>query len=621
MMALDPALSEDETLLGCAIEDEMEEGTGVGVGVASVGAPNCKAALLADPSTISRALPSLLDQDEDKEEDGVKVKEKKSRASKSSRKSKSKSDMTVIEKLKAAAATLAFQGSEQKAIKMYRKALSIAKSDVNSIKHKISKTHDGENWQSKQALNADLHQKWQTVARDVANIRTMQAILHERLGDYDSAMTCCQEAKDIYESQLKLDELDGKVRSHSRDHVDQLYSMITKLERARQSFPTRNELHQKVIVINKEIDSSYDAEKEKSLLSDQFQTLSSLLSVELDCLGDMHPQIADTLTKMSEVCLRRGDEKKARETMYRAINISEICLGGRHPRTAQKYVDMARVLEKGDSKPDDAIAYYKKAIDCYRKSGSDRSKEIGLILNDMGILYIHRKEYKKALGTLKRALESYESSTRDELYAESAMVWRNIAECRILQKNWKDAIEATITALQSQKRARKMFEMLEASGANPRGEVSPLVKDESIGDTLKKLGSIYAIQGNFQQASLTLTEALMLLQCSFEKAKEQRVENRLSLAKRQDQIAHTLFTIADIKEKAGDLEEARRLYDESYQLRQFTDTQRKDGKRLNRVHSAMCLAGVGSIYLKREEYGSAFKTFNKAIQLCKAQGK
>ncbi len=160
--------------------------------------------------------------------------------------------------------------------------------------------------------------------------------------------------------------------------------------------------------------------------------------------------------------------------------------------------------------------------------------------------------------------------------------------------------------------------------------VRPLLSDDdSIADTLKRLAKVYSSVGKYNKACVVLNDALYLYQVGYHVARgaksETKTEKNASLlCKNQDQIAHTLYCIAEIQEKRGLHDNAINVYSEALQLRLFSDAQRclsDRGERENMVHCAMCLAGIGSVHMNRKEYADARRVYNDAMKFCKAHGR
>jgi tetratricopeptide (TPR) repeat protein len=106
----------------------------------------------------------------------------------------------------------------------------------------------------------------------------------------------------------------------------------------------------------------------------------------------------------------------------------------------------------------------------------------------------------------------------------------------------------------------------------------------------------------------------------------------------QEQLAQTLYEVAELHDSRGDYYQALRLYHESMQLRLFgvvgggsfsskenrSTASSDDSSQVGRVgwevHCGMCLVGMGGVHMKQNEYSDAHKVFRKALKFCKANG-
>jgi tetratricopeptide (TPR) repeat protein len=532
-------------------------------------------------------------------------------------------DRKAVNDLKDEASLFALRGSEDKALRSYKKALRLTRKEVSRIKRQFQLAGTKPQY-LRQTIHVLLHDEWAEVALVIADVRTMMAIIHERVADYEKAIECCTEARDIYERQVAFEEKHNTEKSIYVANVEQMAHMVNKMEVARDTFPVRRKLHLDSLSIQKEIKDTKDPVVKGLLFETIFDKLSSLLSVELDSLGESHPQVADTMGLFSQIYVERQEMDKALNAMDRAVTIAELSLGVLHPRTGEKYRELARIYEglyRDDGDTEIAILYFEKAIHTFKGSYGDHSSVVGSILNDVGVLHIQREELDDAVNKLSDALASYESSVGkgDGICADTVQVWRNLAECYVLRKEWESAAMAFASALEVQRDAKTFHERTTTKDGISL-PVPALASAESIGDTLKRMAKVCTSQVRYDQAVLWLTEALMIYQTSYDNAQENAEGGpALGLADKQDQIAHTLYCIAEVKETDGKYEEAATLYDEALQLRKFSDSQRPTTKKVNRVHCAMCLAGIGSVKMQMKRFSDAFKVYNEALQFCKAQ--
>jgi tetratricopeptide (TPR) repeat protein len=191
-----------------------------------------------------------------------------------------------------------------------------------------------------------------------------------------------------------------------------------------------------------------------------------------------------------------------------------------------------------------------------------------------------------------------------------------LAECYCLRKEWDSASIAFTGALAVQRDARAVHD--KAAAEDFGLPMPPLISDESIADTLKRLGKSHASHKRYEEAGRFLLEALFIFQSSFEKLRYLgRSDSGDELADKQDDVAQTLYCIAEVNAAAGKHDETIKLYEESLQLRLSSDSQRLEGKKTNMVYCAMCLAGIGSVRMRKKEYKAAYKVYSEALEFSK----
>ncbi len=117
-----------------------------------------------------------------------------------------------------------------------------------------------------------------------------------------------------------------------------------------------------------------------------------------------------------------------------------------------------------------------------------------------------------------------------------------------------------------------------------------------------------------------LQEALLIYQLTVTKALKsvQGPGSIFEAARVQDELAFTLYCLASVKYDAGELDEALRMYAESMQHRLASDSTRE--KKLNAVHCAMSLVGMGNVYLQFADAACASKAYAEALRCCQALG-
>jgi tetratricopeptide (TPR) repeat protein len=528
-----------------------------------------------------------------------------------------------IEAYEQEASSLALRGSEQAAIDVYQKALSITRTDVARIKKQLKQVTKKHHPSTVRSIHSRLHEDWLQVGVSIARIRTMMAILFERIGEVEQAIACCIEAREVYKRQIGY-QLKWNIENEINpgEAAEQMDVMVQKMSLAQETFEDRKKLHEEIIMWRTKIVTTEDEEMKKTLYRTVEKKVVTVRNLEGDILGQHHPQVGDTSSLLASIAVEQDDIEKALEHMKDALSITRLSLGMKHPRTGEKFCEVARIYEKRRSDPVHekfAIKNYEMAAEVYRDSSASPRK-VGSILNDTAVIHIRQRELGLAVKLLNDALECYvaanENEPEGEMCTDTVQIWRNLGECYASRKEYENAANAFVSALNLQRNARKMKE---------KGRDNPTVEftdDESIANTLRRLGKAYAGMKRFRHSLVVLKEALTIHRIEVSNAmKVTQGRANPDLPGKQDQLAHTRFCMAEVHEAIGNYSDAVTLYGESLQLRLFSDAHKDHKKRTNMVHCAMCLSGIGSVHMKQNEHEEARKVFKDALNYCEAHGK
>lgn len=520
--------------------------------------------------------------------------------------------------LKRDAANLAARGREAEALKAYTSALRLMRSDLSKIKKSMKNALES----TIASMQTQLYQAWVQVASEIAEIRTTMAILSERQGDYETAIKSCEEARIVYQSYANLKT---KVKIGSEDEDDKLEQtehMLEKLALAKASYSDRKLLHQEAAHVKSCICSEVDPDVKEDLYEELFEVLATVLEMEEDSLGKIHPQVADTIAMIAQVHADKGETAEALETMHSSVSIMRMSLGQLHPRTAIALRDLARLYEPEDS--DRAIQVYEAAIETFRGSGNHHAM-VGSALNNVAVIYIKREDLDEAVQKLSDALAAYESGAErgNAINPEIAQVWKNLGECYSLRDEWESALFAYTSALGVQQDTRRCHDILDSTSVDITldGPVTfEGADDATYADTLLRLANATAALGQYDEAVQTYEEALHIYRLMLHTASvEAGGHPSTDMVEAQDRVAHTLYCIAETQEKNVQYDEAVALYTEAFDLRLRSDAVRAD-RRANMVHCAMCLAGIGSVHMHQLEYTDACLVLKESLHFLEAHG-
>lgn len=324
------------------------------------------------------------------------------------------------------------------------------------------------------------------------------AILYERIGDNERAIACCREAIDVYKNQPVID--DGTMEDEV-EAPEPMTLMIEKLELSSKTLVGRCSSLEKIEQLRREIAAIPDINQKKQLYQEVESTAAQLNMTEIDALGKVHPQVADTLQLQSTIALEQNKHDDAIEYLEKAIKINKRCLGLKHPRTGQFYLRLARIrLCRGIESL--ALECFGEATTILRHSRKF-FRVLGSTFNDVAVIYIRRREFDLVTHNLHQALKFYDRATQQpsnhgpfEHYTcgiskDSIQVLRNLGECYIKMNNFVLASDALLQVLQLQRDARKVHDNVKDLDLGILGVerfLVSLIDDKSIADTLVRLG-------------------------------------------------------------------------------------------------------------------------------------
>jgi tetratricopeptide (TPR) repeat protein len=216
-----------------------------------------------------------------------------------------------------------------------------------------------------------------------------------------------------------------------------------------------------------------------------------------------------------------------------------------------------------------------------------------------------------------------------------------LCKCHVVAKYFTAAIASFLVALEIQRKAaaarcinnKCMMECtedssLDDSDKSPTAVLSRTINnhkefanDESIADTLRRLGKTYLVVQRYQEAHAVLQESVQLFRHALANAETLASAGLTGIAvsSKQDELTATLYFLAQFHEATGSYEAAIRIYNELMQLCLASDSmQRPDEKRIM-VHCTMCLTGLANVCYRQENFMEAHKMYNKALFFCEAQ--
>lgn len=305
-----------------------------------------------------------------------------------------------VRELQAIASDLAQRGDEEEAIKVYRRALQVAGTEVSKINSQINKQQEKQLFQSKfssgigsplpvaaiKSIQNRIQEDLMTMSERIGRIRLVMAVLYERVGDYENAIKCCTEAIDVYKHQqlLKVDNntdtVDSDVldlncgtvsenenannsqqiptASNSKTTKERLKDSSTVLQRlrlARDLFERRKKSIDEMTRIRNEINvidsnitkdpggSASAKKRREEVYANLYEVALQQLKRESSALGKSHPQIVDVLLLLSSLAEERILMNEALQYLSNSLKIYLAAFGRKHHKTAHIYIKIARL--------------------------------------------------------------------------------------------------------------------------------------------------------------------------------------------------------------------------------------------------------------------------------------
>jgi tetratricopeptide (TPR) repeat protein len=378
-----------------------------------------------------------------------------------------------VRELQAVASDLAQRGDEDEAIKVYRRALQVAGTEVSKINTQINKQQEKHLFQSKfssgtgsplpiaaiKSIQNRIQEDLLIMSERIGRIRLVMAVLYERIGDHENALKCCTEAIDVYKHQqlLKVDDkdvtADGDVMdlssgsvvdghrtpstSNNKNAKERLKEATTVLQRLRgarelldmrkksidEMTKIRNEINLIDSSISKNPDISASAKKKRDeFYAILYEVALQQLKRESSALGKSHPQVVDVLLLLSSLAEERHLMNDALQYLNQSLKVYLSAFGKKHHKTATVYIKIARLhrtmhyhqisdsMNEETNHEDLTLENFLLAVEVLRLSKL-RPTLLGSTLNDVSIIYMKRRQFENAIAVLKEALERYEENT------------------------------------------------------------------------------------------------------------------------------------------------------------------------------------------------------------------
>jgi len=312
-----------------------------------------------------------------------------------------------------------------------------------------------------------------------------------------------------------------------------------------------------------EIQGSYD---EARLVAEE--ELSILLKVH----GRQHVSVAKSLLTLAQIRQAQGDFPGARLLLVEGLEIRRALQGLRHVDVGTALNQLA-VLAQAEGDYESAKAYFEEALDIYREEFGPRHQFVALALGNLaGVLM--------DLGSISTARAAYEESLaiqREVLgprHYEVATSLNNLASVLYAQGEREASKQLLVESLEIQKDA-----------------LGPEHPEVGIG--LVSMGTLWMAEGDYARARPLMERGLNIV--------------RTALG-RHPSVAHTATVLGELVHKQGDLEVARRLFEESADIR-------RELLGPDHPHLATSLNHLGWVLGDLNEFDRARTLFDEALRI------
>ena len=539
---------------------------------------------------------------------------------------KPRSYVDRIKDMEDKALNLAETGNEEEAIILFRKIVHRNASEIDRVKDQMAQV-EGKHVKAVDSIHSRLREDWSTISLSTGFVRMCLANLYEREGNYKKAFASCRDALDTYHRHAQFVDADVDGIS-SAELAQEAEKVLEQMKRAQASFDERKERHKQIIALRNRMNATGDL----SLICRVEEMTIRAKDREIEMLGEEHPQVADTYLLLSELAQENCEQEKALRYAMEALRINKLSLGDPHPQTGRNLLQIAR-LHDVHHNDDAALDFYNRSLAVFRPLTNSKDV-IGSILNNAAIIHIRQRHLDAAIDKLKEALASYEESGKPGRLSEDPVdtssscelvqVWRNLGECYHLRQEYKEASSSLVNALGLQRDIRRVYDSLNQRQLGQVANDKPLpcfATDSGIAETLRRLGKAYRADGKATESIAVLREAILIHRKGVSRASltANNAKGAAILSERQDELANSLYCLAEVCLDTNDLKSATKFFGDSFQLRLSSDAN-TTGNRTNMVHCAMCLTGMGNVHLQRHEYQEAHKVFSHAITYCDAHG-
>ncbi len=250
-------------------------------------------------------------------------------------------------------------------------------------------------------------------------------------------------------------------------------------------------------------------------------------------LGSEHPQVADTLNKLAELCHEQGKYAEAEPLYQRALRIREQQLGPEHPDMASPLNNLAE-LYREQGKYTEAEPLFRRALYIREQQLGPEHPRVAYPLSGLAYLYFLQGKYAEAEPLFRRALRIREQQLGSE-HPDVASTLNRLANLYREQGKYVEA--------------ESLFRRVLGIREPQLGSEHP-----QVASTLNNLAELYREQGRYAEAEPLYQRALQI--------REQQVRPV------HPDVASPLNGLASLYREQGKYTEAEPLYQRALQIRE-----------------------------------------------------
>jgi tetratricopeptide (TPR) repeat protein len=128
-----------------------------------------------------------------------------------------------------------------------------------------------------------------------------------------------------------------------------------------------------------------------------------------EALNSPNPMLAETLDSLGMLMLERDDFRRAESLFGRSVAIHESS-GAPDPLAYGRSLRHLGNVQQGRQSYDAALAHYEQALPLMREATSAKGTEYGLLLRDLGEIYVEKRQFSLAERTLRESIDVLEGS-------------------------------------------------------------------------------------------------------------------------------------------------------------------------------------------------------------------